>query len=155
MSVRVLTTGFWPGQTAPPHINLPRIPAQVLIPLLILAEGAKIKNTNFVPFTHDNDCLGLWRVQELLLGETQRENSHTSAQRWHCRPQCLVLWWPAFYFESKSCYMGLWLHQFFGDQLSLKTQGRNWCVVGKKKETEEEEGGATGGEGGKTKKHIL
>merc|ERR1719500_2094424 len=28
MSVRVLTTGFWPGQTAPPHINLPRIPAQ-------------------------------------------------------------------------------------------------------------------------------
>ena len=30
MSVRVLTTGFWPGQTAPPHINLPRIPAQVL-----------------------------------------------------------------------------------------------------------------------------
>ena len=29
MSVRVLTTGFWPGQNAPPHINLPRIPAQV------------------------------------------------------------------------------------------------------------------------------
>merc|ERR1719357_1977938 len=28
MSVRVLTTGFWPGQNAPPHINLPRIPAQ-------------------------------------------------------------------------------------------------------------------------------
>ena len=27
--MRVLTTGFWPGQTAPPHINLPRIPAQV------------------------------------------------------------------------------------------------------------------------------
>merc|ERR1719221_965047 len=28
MSVRVLTTGFWPGQNAPPHINLPRIPLQ-------------------------------------------------------------------------------------------------------------------------------
>merc|ERR1711962_340092 len=28
MSVRVLTTGFWPGQNAPPPINLPRIPAQ-------------------------------------------------------------------------------------------------------------------------------
>merc|ERR1712215_539599 len=28
LSVRVLTTGFWPGQNAPPHINLPRIPAQ-------------------------------------------------------------------------------------------------------------------------------
>merc|ERR1719495_2503017 len=28
MSVRVLTTGFWLGQNAPPHINLPRIPAQ-------------------------------------------------------------------------------------------------------------------------------
>jgi len=28
MSVRVLTTGFWPGQNAPPPINLPRIPSQ-------------------------------------------------------------------------------------------------------------------------------
>jgi len=28
LSVRVLTTGFWPGQNAPPPINLPRIPAQ-------------------------------------------------------------------------------------------------------------------------------
>ena len=30
LSVRVLTTGFWPGQNAPPPINLPRIPSQVL-----------------------------------------------------------------------------------------------------------------------------
>ena len=29
LSVRVLTTGFWPGQNAPPPINLPRVPAQV------------------------------------------------------------------------------------------------------------------------------
>jgi hypothetical protein len=29
LSVRVLTTGFWPGQNAPPHINLARIPQQV------------------------------------------------------------------------------------------------------------------------------
>ena len=29
LSVRVLTTGFWPGQNAPPPINLPRIPSQV------------------------------------------------------------------------------------------------------------------------------
>merc|ERR1712241_185032 len=28
LSVRVLTTGFWPGQNAPPPINLPRVPAQ-------------------------------------------------------------------------------------------------------------------------------
>jgi len=28
LGVRVLTTGFWPGQTAPPPIVLPRIPAQ-------------------------------------------------------------------------------------------------------------------------------
>lgn len=28
LSVRVLTTGFWPGQNAPPHINLARIPQQ-------------------------------------------------------------------------------------------------------------------------------
>jgi cullin 3 len=28
LSVRVLTTGFWPGQNAPPPIVLPRIPAQ-------------------------------------------------------------------------------------------------------------------------------
>jgi cullin 3 len=28
LSVRVLTTGFWPGQNAPPPINLARIPAQ-------------------------------------------------------------------------------------------------------------------------------
>lgn len=28
LSVRVLTTGFWPGQNAPPPINLPRIPSQ-------------------------------------------------------------------------------------------------------------------------------
>ena len=27
LSVRVLTTGFWPGQNAPPPINLPRVPA--------------------------------------------------------------------------------------------------------------------------------
>ena len=25
LSVRVLTTGFWPGQNAPPSINLPRV----------------------------------------------------------------------------------------------------------------------------------
>lgn len=30
LSVRVLTTGFWPGQNAPPPINLPRVPMQVL-----------------------------------------------------------------------------------------------------------------------------
>ena len=30
LSVRVLTTGFWPGQNAPPPINLPRVPSQVL-----------------------------------------------------------------------------------------------------------------------------
>ena len=29
LSVRVLTTGFWPGQNAPPPINLSRVPAQV------------------------------------------------------------------------------------------------------------------------------
>jgi len=28
LTVRVLTTGFWPGQNAPPAINLPRVPAQ-------------------------------------------------------------------------------------------------------------------------------
>jgi cullin 3 len=28
LSVRVLTTGFWPGQNAPPPINLPRVPMQ-------------------------------------------------------------------------------------------------------------------------------
>jgi len=28
LSVRVLTTGFWPGQNAPPPINLSRVPAQ-------------------------------------------------------------------------------------------------------------------------------
>lgn len=28
LSVRVLTTGFWPGQNAPPPINLPRVPSQ-------------------------------------------------------------------------------------------------------------------------------
>ena len=26
LTVRVLTTGYWPGQNAPPSINLPRIP---------------------------------------------------------------------------------------------------------------------------------
>ena len=31
LSVRVLTTGFWPGQNAPPPINLPRVPMQVLL----------------------------------------------------------------------------------------------------------------------------
>ncbi len=30
LTVRVLTTGFWPGQNAPSHINLSRVPAQVL-----------------------------------------------------------------------------------------------------------------------------
>ena len=29
LSVRVLTTGFWPGQNAPPPINLPRVPSEV------------------------------------------------------------------------------------------------------------------------------
>ena len=29
LSVRVLTTGFWPGQNAPPPINLSRVPKQV------------------------------------------------------------------------------------------------------------------------------
>ena len=33
LSVRVLTTGFWPGQNAPPPINVARIPAQVQFPL--------------------------------------------------------------------------------------------------------------------------
>ena len=28
LSVRVLTTGFWPGQNAPPPIILPRVPSQ-------------------------------------------------------------------------------------------------------------------------------
>ena len=28
LTVRVLTTGFWPGQNAPPHVNLSRVPAQ-------------------------------------------------------------------------------------------------------------------------------
>jgi len=28
LSVRVLTTGFWPGQNAPPPINLPRVPSE-------------------------------------------------------------------------------------------------------------------------------
>jgi hypothetical protein len=27
LSVRVLTTGYWPGQNSPPIINLPRVPA--------------------------------------------------------------------------------------------------------------------------------
>ncbi len=27
LTVRVLTTGFWPGQNAPPQINLSRVPA--------------------------------------------------------------------------------------------------------------------------------
>ena len=27
--VRVLTTGFWPGQNAPPKVNLPRVPSEV------------------------------------------------------------------------------------------------------------------------------
>ena len=35
LSVRVLTTGFWPGQNAPPHINLARIPQQVRLPVVI------------------------------------------------------------------------------------------------------------------------
>ena len=29
LSVRVLTTGFWPGQNAPPPVNLPRVPSEV------------------------------------------------------------------------------------------------------------------------------
>lgn len=28
LSVRVLTTGFWPGQNAPPPVNLPRVPSE-------------------------------------------------------------------------------------------------------------------------------
>ena len=29
--VRVLTTGFWPGQNVPPPVNLPRVPSEVYI----------------------------------------------------------------------------------------------------------------------------
>ena len=29
LTVRVLTTGFWPGQNAPPQINLSSVPLQV------------------------------------------------------------------------------------------------------------------------------
>jgi hypothetical protein len=38
LSVRVLTTGFWPGQNAPPHINLARIPQQVTSPCGYIAQ---------------------------------------------------------------------------------------------------------------------
>ena len=29
--VRVLTTGFWPGQSAPQKVNLPRVPSEVYL----------------------------------------------------------------------------------------------------------------------------
>merc|ERR1712088_635073 len=87
MSVRVLTTGFWPGQNAPPHINLPRIPAQAFDVF-----------KNFYLAKHSGRILTL--------------------------------------------------------QPSAGTADLNALFFGKKKETEEDEG-AAGGEGGKTKKHIL
>jgi len=89
LSVRVLTTGFWPGQNAPPPINLPRVPAQAF-------EVFK----NFYLAKHSGRILTL--------------------------------------------------------QPSAGTADLNALFYGKKKEQadgEEEE--ATGGEGGKAKKHIL
>ena len=56
LSVRVLTTGFWPGQNAPPPINLPRVPAQVS--QAARKEGSSQSNIFHLP--------GLRRLQELL-----------------------------------------------------------------------------------------
>ncbi len=48
LSVRVLTTGFWPGQNAPPPINLPRIPAQVKTISLLLHTDHKVYVKSFI-----------------------------------------------------------------------------------------------------------
>jgi cullin 3 len=90
MSVRVLTTGFWPGQNAPPPINLPRVPAQAFDVF-----------KNFYLAKHSGRILTL--------------------------------------------------------QPSAGTADLNALFFGKKKEGEDEpaQEGAAGGEGAKTKKHIL
>ena len=71
MSVRVLTTGFWPGQNAPPHINLPRIPAQVhtscahLVPTYtysprpLMSSRTSILQSTAEEFSHCNLALAL------------------------------------------------------------------------------------------------
>jgi len=89
LSVRVLTTGFWPGQNAPPPINLPRVPAQAFDVF-----------KNFYLAKHSGRILTL--------------------------------------------------------QPSAGTADLNALFYGKKKEqVDGEDEGATGGEGGKAKKHIL
>merc|ERR1719180_364933 len=88
LSVRVLTTGFWPGQNAPPPINLSRVPSQAFDVF-----------KNFYLAKHSGRILTL--------------------------------------------------------QPSAGTADLNALFFGKKKGEGEDEGGAAGGEGGKTKKHIL
>ena len=163
MSVRVLTTGFWPGQTAPPHINLPRIPAQVYplkmimhwhSPMIITQAFDVFKN--FYLAKHSGRILtlqpsaGTADLNALFFGD------YFSFKLFFGDNFSLVIltislleiirWWQFSYY----------LLFFFGHFSFFKQwKARVLLVVtGKKKETEEEEG-AAGGEGGKTKKHIL
>ena len=74
LSVRVLTTGFWPGQNAPPPINLPRVPAQVS------------QTGCCVGFVSVKYLSGLRSLQELLSGKTLWENPDLAAQCRYRRP---------------------------------------------------------------------
>ena len=65
--VRVLTTGFWPGQNAPPPVNLPRVPSEVYLKCI------------FGLTQYSN--LGFWSLQELLLGQAQWQDLDPAAQR--------------------------------------------------------------------------
>ena len=81
LSVRVLTTGFWPGQNAPPPINLPRVPAQV-------SQAGSERSQSELKIFH---LSGLRRLQELLSCETLRQNPDPPAQCRHRRSERHIL----------------------------------------------------------------
>ena len=148
MSVRVLTTGFWPGQNAPPHINLPRIPAQVRsFPILPDDAWFSVSPLLYRTFSWSLALKAFDVFKNFYLAKH-------SGRILTLQPSAGTADLNALFFGK---YTFVYLMAFVTKTRLTPFHYHSswpWISAGKKKDQDDEDG--AGGEGGgKTKKHIL